>query len=144
MSWITFTEDDVLAELTPGEKRAFDTLLEDDVSLPAIATKVVDRIRGAILSGGEKLGKKGTIPGSLAMDAVAIARWRFLLALPKNESLQTAERKAAHDDALAHLKIIATGNERIENPDDPADREVSLPSIKAKCRDFSKRDQEGL
>jgi hypothetical protein len=48
-----------------------------------------------------------SIPPGEAARAVAIIRWKYLLALPTGNSLQTGERKKASDDAEAYFLKVA-------------------------------------
>jgi len=108
MTWSALTAAEVLEEFNASERAAFDTAKGAD-NLGAIVTRVIERVRAAGEWGGADLGAAGTIPTGLKGEAIAIARWRYLLALPKNEKLQSPDRKAAHDDALRLLEAIAKG-----------------------------------
>ena len=125
-TWTTLTTADVLAQFNDSETAAFDAAKGDtqSTSLPAILTLVTDQIRRAYRDGGRRVDQtsSGTIPDGEKNRAVALARWRYLLALPAGQSLQTAERKQAYDEAetyflqIAQRKISHPGNVGLARP----------------------------
>lgn len=119
MSWTALTAEHVLEEFTPQEQATLKLIQNSQDNLPAIVARSMAEVRGAIESGGYPLGATGTIPDSLHSDAIAIARWRFLIAMPQLKALQTAERKAAYDDARNKLADIAKGKTGVEDPTEP-------------------------
>lgn len=116
MAWTTLTTDEVLQEFNSAEKSALDNTKGDD-SLPGIVSRVVSEFRDAIIAGGSAVGDTGMIPEGLQGYAVALARWRFLLSLPKNSSIQTQDRKDAASRAQDVVDAIASGDRKVESPD---------------------------
>lgn len=117
MPWTAPTATDLLTEFNADEQAQVDTLTGDSGNLADILARVVAQVRGDIRAGGYPLDSDTTkIPDALHGDAIAIARWKFLIALPKTEELQTDARKAAYEEALAKLKRIADGDYAIEEP----------------------------
>lgn len=108
--WSTFTTDDVLAQFNDSEQSAYNTARGDthDNSLAAIVSATAAQIRQAYRDGGRDVDdQSGTIPEGEKNRAVAIARWKFLLALPTGKSLaenRQTEAKAAEDYLLALSK----------------------------------------
>ncbi len=117
MSWKTLTSSEVLEEFTPQEQAALKGIQGAIDRLPSILTRVVNMARGSIRAGGGTLGDDGTTPDQMDMDLIAIARWRWLIAFPQLKAMQTAERKAAHDDAMKRLDQVANQKVSIESPD---------------------------
>ena len=123
--WITLTAADVLDEFNDSERDGYQNAQGATKTLDRITGHVVARVRGAVLAGGGVLGVDGTIPDALAGEAIAVARWRFLLALPRNPALQSAERKATHDQALEVIKDVSTGKLRVEVPTETSTTQTS-------------------
>ena len=109
--WIPLTTTDVLAQFNDSETAAYDAAKGDpgSTSLPAIITLVINQIFQACDDGGRLVDNvdAGTIPPGEKNRAIALARWKYLLALPTGKALQTEERKKAHDDAEAYFLQIA-------------------------------------
>jgi len=116
MAWITVTSDDILVEFNAAEKAAMDAVKGDD-ALASITAKVVAEFRDAVIASGHAVGEEGTMPAGLVGHAVALARWRFLLSLPRNAALQTDARKDAARRAETILDDIASGKRQVESPD---------------------------
>lgn len=117
MPWTAPTATDALTEFNSDEKAQVDALTGDSANLATILARVVAQVRGDIRAGGYPLDADTTkIPDSLHSDCIAIARWKFLISLPKSEELQTDARKLAATDAIAKLKRIADGDYGVEQP----------------------------
>jgi putative salt-induced outer membrane protein YdiY len=110
-TWILLTPADVLAQFNDSETAAYDAAKGDtqSASLPAIITLVVNQIWHAYHDGGRLVdfAAPGTVPAGEKNRAIALARWKYLLALPTGRSLQTDERRKAHDDAETYFLQIA-------------------------------------
>ena len=119
MSWNAVTTDDVLSEFTGQEQSDLETLQADTDSLQAILTRTINAARGNVKAGGGTVDQDGTIADSLAPHIIAIARWRWLVSIPKSDALQSDARKALHDDAVKYLKEVAKGEIKVEVPDKP-------------------------
>lgn len=113
MSWITPTMDLVVDEMSEREVSSLNAVKGRE-ALAGIVQRVVARVRGVVFSSGVDLGEEGTIPDSLAMDAIAIARWSFLISVAKNEALQTADRRTAAENAEDRLAKVASGELKVE------------------------------
>lgn len=120
MSWTTVTADHVMEEFTPAERSALTRIQDATDNLSAILTRVVSMARGNIAAGRNTLGDAGTVPPQLTLDIIAIARWRWLTAIPQARAMQTEERKQAYTDAMRRLDEIAKGELAVEAPDDSA------------------------
>jgi len=111
MNWISLTTADVLAQFNDSELAAYDAAKGDvsSTSLPAIIALVVNQIYQAYDDGGRLVDSvdAGTVPPGEKNRAIAMVRWKYLLALPTGQALQTRERKLAHDDAEDYFRLIA-------------------------------------
>lgn len=118
MAWIALTDADVLDEITPAENAALKNIQGATEVLPRVVARVVAKFRGAIQSGGATLGPSGTLPDSVHDDAVAYARWRFLITLPQAKTLQTEERRLAYEEAVKMLEALRQREFSVEPDDD--------------------------
>jgi hypothetical protein len=127
MSWEVLTTEDVLSEFTLREADAIRILQGSGsgsgsglpfANMDVIVAHVIDEVRGYIIAGGYEvdLVLDTTIPISLFEDAIAIARWRLLIATPSFRQLQTEDRKQAFEDALKKLALIAAQQFAVEPP----------------------------
>lgn len=125
MSWEILTTEDVLSEFTIAEASAIRTLQGSGSgsglpfgNIDVIVARAIDEVRGYIISGGYAVDPvlDNTIPIGLFADAVAIARWRLLIATPSFRQLQTEERKLAFEAAIAKLMLIAQQKFVVEPP----------------------------
>jgi hypothetical protein len=125
MSWEILTTEDVLSEFTMAEAAAIRTLQGSGsgsglpfANIDEIVARSIDEVRGFITAGGYQVDPvlDNTLPLGLFADAVAIARWRLLIATPSFRQLQTEERKAAFDAAMAKLALIAAQKFAVEPP----------------------------
>lgn len=122
MDWVATTSAEVLQEFTPAEKATLSHIQTDheDANLPAILTSTRSEFLGAIAAAGHTLGAADLVPPSVKPHVIALTRWRFLIAFPKLNALQTVERRAAAQRAEEILDQIAKGERRIESPEDEA------------------------
>jgi len=88
-TWSTITPDDVLGEFTPTEAAILNHIQGGTDNLAAIVSRVVDAVRKAYLEGGRDTGDAGTIPDSEKSRALALARWQWLVSVPRLKLLQT-------------------------------------------------------
>jgi hypothetical protein len=120
MPWSAPAEDEILSEFTPEETTILQALQGATDRLPGILARVVAEIRDAIRSGGYALDADvTTLPLSLHGDVIALARWRWLAALPALPTLQTEPRAALAAAAIAKLEKIATQQFSPEPPSAP-------------------------
>lgn len=104
--WSTLTSDEVIEEFNANEKAAVDTTKSSD-DLEGVVSRVIEQVRDAYRSGGRPLGDDGTVPSGLKPRAIAIARWNFIISIPGLQTLQTAERRGANEEAMRYLAMIA-------------------------------------
>ncbi len=125
MSWEVLTTEDVLVEFTVAEASSLRNLQGSGsgsgapfYNIDAIVVNVIDEVRGYITAGGYIVDPifDNTIPTGLFNDAIAIARWRVLIAVPMLKQLQTEERKLAYEAAIKKLLLIAEGKFFVEPP----------------------------
>ncbi len=116
MSWAVLNTEDVLSEFTLQEAAALRTLQGSGsgsglpfTNIDTIVAHVIDAVRGFIIAGGYAVDPAfdNTLPLGLFQDAIAIARWRVLIATPLLKQLQTEDRRQACEDALKKLGLIA-------------------------------------
>lgn len=119
MSWIALTTADVLNDFTPAEQRTLENIQGATGNLANIVGDVAEEFRQAITDSGVSLGSTtaGTIPRGFRAQAVALARWRWLISIPQAKAMQTAERKEAADETKTLLKDIASGTRKVAAPD---------------------------
>jgi len=100
--WLPLTTQEVLNQFNDSELQAYDTAKGDtaSTSLPDIIAKVMDQITDAYATAARLVDTttglapaSGTIPAGDKNRAIAIARWKYLLAIPTGKSL--AENRAA-------------------------------------------------
>lgn len=124
MAWEQLVTEDVLAEFTLAEASALRQVQGSGsgsglpfLNLDVITARVIDEVRGYIEAGDYTLDAiSNTIPVSLFNEAIAIARWRYLIAAPSFRQLQTEERRQSFEDALKKLALIAAQKFRVESP----------------------------
>lgn len=107
---------DVLVEFTPDEKAALERIQDSTSRLAVVLTTTISVIRGNITAGNYILGLPATIPDQLRQCAIDVARWRWLISFPQLKTLQTDERKAAHDAAMELLNKVTTRAINVEPP----------------------------
>jgi hypothetical protein len=115
MPWRSITTTEAEEEFTPAEKAAIDVATQGAL-FSSVLGRVVDFIRSACLAGSGAVGEAPTIPDLLRMDAVAVARWRWLCSIPSLKALQSEDRKALHDDGIKRIEKVATGDLKVETP----------------------------
>jgi hypothetical protein len=124
MAWEVLTTEDVLSEFTMSEAASIRMLQGSGsgsgfpfLNIDTIVIRVIDEVRGYIQAGEYELDTDPrTIPLSLFNDAIAVARWRLLIASPSFRQLQTEERRLAYQDALKKLGLIAQGEFAVDPP----------------------------
>ena len=116
--WTALTEGDVLNQFNDSEQTAYDTAKGDanGVAIADIIQKVADQIWLAYSQGGRNVDTQGagTIPAGEKNRAIALVRFKYLLALPTGKSLaenRQAEAKQAEDYLLkiSQRQIKAAG-----------------------------------
>lgn len=126
MSWEIITTEDVLSEFTIAEASAIRSVMGSGSgsglpfgNIDVIVGDVIDEVRGYIIAGGYRVDPvyDNSLPPSLFVDAIAIARWRLLISAPAFKQLQTDERRQAYEDALKKLYLISQQKFDIDIPD---------------------------
>ena len=123
-NWEVLTSEDVLAQFTIAEAASIRSLQgsgsgsgQPFLNIDMKVVAVTDEVRGYIFAGGYTVdGDPRTIPISLFEDAIAIVRWRLLIAVPGFKQLQTEERKLAYEDAIRKLLLISQQKFAIDPP----------------------------
>lgn len=118
MAWTALTSADLLKQLSVAEHSALKAVQRTlSADLDDIVANAVAEMRDAIRSGGYELDTTdGTLPKGLHNYTVAIARWRLLLLLPKDESVQSKPRETAYDDAVKIRDRISQQDYYVEPP----------------------------
>lgn len=149
MSWVTLTQDDLLAKLTAPELTAVKTkaLAEGQENpVPEELANCIQEIRGRVAAcGNNTLGAGATIPHELVPAALAILRFRVLSRLPIS-TLITPAREREYNDALSLLKDVAACRFSIEQPETETTQKISGPTSPLLCarpRQFTRNDQDG-
>lgn len=155
--WSEVTTADVMQEFNEREITLINSVRGASVatgtagdSLTGILERTVSRVRGAVFAGGTELGDAGTIPDSLKGDAIAIARWRFLVSIAQLKPLQTADRKEECERAEKRLERVESGDLKIQGPSGAgAGTSLAGPSFGGWVKgdrggEFSRNNQEGL
>lgn len=150
MSWITLTEDDVLAGLSGAEAAAHRTVLlspgQSD-PLVAILASVTQEVRSRVKAcDSNKLDEDGaTIPDECRHHAAALARYRLLSRFP----LEIAEsRREEMRSAEKFLNNVAACKVSIVQPTTPTDdvstASVPLPCWSGRTRQFTRETSDGI
>ena len=123
MSWEVLTTEDVLANFTIAEASSIRSVMGSGSgsglpfgNIDEIVGTAIDEVRGYIIAGGYALPATpdNVIPVGLFDDAIAIIRWRLLIAVPSFLQLQTEVRRQAFEEALKKLFLISQQKFAIE------------------------------
>lgn len=152
-TWVSLTEDDVLAGMTVRER--------DDFAKTSVGVSVADRlapilenmvaeIRGHIAShsGNTLSADASLIPAEVKRHAVALVRWDVLSSIPGYTPGDA--RKAAYEAANSYFAKVAEGRIRPASADDAVATEVSNPTpaprprITARKRRYTRDQQDGI
>ena len=97
--WNPLTEAEVLRQFNDSETQAYNAAKGDDngAALGDIITKVIDEIRLAYANGARAVDVDNatTLPDGEKNRAIALVRWRFLIALPTGEGLAKFRKEDA-------------------------------------------------
>lgn len=148
MSWSVIAESEVLEEFNSKENSAINNIQGATDNLAPILQRIVNMARSCVVAGGSQVDQPGTIPDQLRPDVIAIARWKWLVALPKiGEALQSKERKQAHDDGMKRMDDVAAGKIKIELPAAPVIQDAPVNSVEVASRqhrEFTKHKLRGF
>lgn len=128
--WSALTSTEVLSQFNDSETTAYDTAKGDPglVSLADIINKVMDQVADAYATAGRLIDTTtnqtpatGTIPAGEKNRAIAVVRWKYLLAVPTGKSLaenRAGEAKLAEEYwlAIAKREIKPAGGVAIVRP----------------------------
>lgn len=138
--WNTITEENVMSRFSDGERAALRSLQVIPHQLKNVIGDVVNSTRGKIIAGGGQVGADGTIPDSLRPEVISISLWLWVSGFSKNDKIQTDGRKKNYEDALATLKQVANGEQRVELPVAVAVDQSIKPAISERPRRFKHED----
>lgn len=145
-TWITITQDDVLAsinnaELTAalntalagGQENPLDTLMQD----------VTAEVRGYVRR-RNTLGQTGALPQELKNAALDIIIYRAANRLGKKAI--AGDKKADNDAALLKLQGVANGTVAVSAPDNPTTEVTSAPAphFEKSRREFGWEEERGI
>ncbi len=117
-----------MSRFSDAEKAALAALQSAPDQITQVLGDVTDSVRGKIKAGGGQLGPDGTVPNSLKLEVVSLALWLWVTGFSKNEKLQTDGRRKNYEDALAILKDVSTGKQKVELPDPGETDTTAAPS----------------
>lgn len=149
MPWIAINDSHLLTILA-GPKLAGirEAALADGQADPVqpVVDQVTAEVRAAVAASGKYLlGDGNTVPDELLSAALDIFVVRFGMRVEEDPS---EGRIRLMDQALKRLEAVANGKLALSIPTIPEDMPLSggsgLPSIRAKCRKFTNRDQDGI
>jgi hypothetical protein len=108
-TWSELKTDDVMGQFTAVEQAVLKNIGGAD-KLAGIVQGVIDQVRKAYLDGGRGVdaASDSSIPDGEKNRAIAIARWKLLISFPALKSMQTADRKTAHDDAQTYFLEVSS------------------------------------
>lgn len=127
-AWTTVTTQTVMSRFSDAEKSALSALQSAPDQITQVLGDVTDSVRGKIKAGGGQVGLDGTIPNSLKLEVISIALWLWITGFSKNEKLQTDGRRKNYEDALAVLKGVSMGKQKVELPDPGETDTTAAPS----------------
>jgi phage gp36-like protein len=145
-TWITLTQDDVLASINNSElTAALNTALASgqDNPLDTLLPDVTAEVRGYVRR-RNTLGQPGTLPQELKNAAIDIIIYRTANRLRK--TAVAGDKKADNDEALRKLQGVAEGTVAVSAPDSPTTEVTSAPGphVTRERRDFGWEEERGL
>lgn len=155
MSWTAPTPSNVLEEFTPAERAQLANIQGGADNLTPILARVVAEFRQAIADAGRETDSDTTtMPDGFHGQAIALARWRWLISIPQAKAMQTPERKAAAEKAETLIEDIATGKRPVAPPDSSSGTGgIASPSFGTRggsaandprAREFTRDTQDGI
>jgi phage gp36-like protein len=145
-TWITLTQDDVLASINNAElAAALNTALASgqDNPLDTLLPDVTAEVRGYVRR-RNTLGPTGTLPQELKNAAIDIIIYRAANRLRKPAI--AGDKKADNDQALRKLEGVAEGSIAVSAPDNPATEVTSAPAphFEKARREFGWDEERGI
>lgn len=126
-SWITFTQDDVLASVnSPVLTAAINVALGANQQSPiaVLIPDVIMQVRGYCRR-RNTLGPDNTIPNELKNAAIDIVIYRCANRIAPKVA---EEKKKSYDDAIKTLEAVSEGSLLISIPDCPSAQVTSAPA----------------
>jgi len=126
-TWITITQDDVLASINNSElTSALNTALASGQGNPLdkLIPDVTAEVRGYVRR-RNTLGQNGTLPQELKNAAIDIIIYRTANRLRKKAIAD--DKKADNDLALKKLEAVGDGSVAVSAPDNPTQDITSAP-----------------
>jgi phage gp36-like protein len=145
-TWITITQDDVLASInSPELTAALNTALAAGQGNPldTLMADVTTEVRGYVRR-RNTLGQPGTLPGELKNAAIDIIIYRAANRLRKKGI--AGDKKADNDQALKKLQAVADGSLAVSAPDNPTTEVTSAPGphFERMRREFGREEERGI
>jgi phage gp36-like protein len=145
-TWITLTQDDVLASINNSElTAAITTALASgqDNPLDTLLPDVTAEVRGYVRR-RNTLGPTGTLPQELKNAAIDIIIYRAANRLRKKAVAE--DKKPDNDQALRKLEGVADGSIAVSVPDNPTTEVTSAPAphFEKARRQFGWDEERGI
>ena len=145
-TWITLTQDDVLASINNSELTAAlntATASGQDNPLDTLLPDVTAEVRGYVRL-RNTLGPAGTLPQELKNAAIDIIIYRAANRLRKKAIAD--DKKPDNDQALRKLEAVAEGGLAVSIPDNPTTEVTSAPAphFEKARRQFGWDEERGI
>jgi len=145
-TWITITQDDVLASINnPELTAALNTALASGQNniLDTLISDVTAEVRGYVRR-RNTLGQSGTLPQELKNAAIDIIIYRAANRLRKKAIAE--DKKTDNDLALRKLEGVADGSVAVSAPDNPTTEVTSAPAprFEKARREFGWDEERGI
>jgi phage gp36-like protein len=145
-TWITITQNDVLASINNSELTAAintATASGQDNPLDTLLPDVTAEVRGYVRR-RNTLGPTGTLPQELKNAAIDIIIYRAANRLRKKAIAD--DKKADNDQALRKLEGVAEGGIAVSAPDSPTTEVTSAPAphFEKARREFGWDEERGV
>lgn len=145
-TWITLTQDDVLASINNSELTAAlntATASGQDNPLDTLLPDVTAEVRGYVRL-RNTLGPTGTLPQELKNAAIDIIIYRAANRLRKKAIAD--DKKPDNDQALRKLEAVAEGGLAVSIPDNPTTEVTSAPAphFEKPRRQFGWDEERGI
>ena len=145
-TWITLTQDDVLASINNSELTAAlntATASGQDNPLDTLLPDVTAEVRGYVRL-RNTLGPTGTLPQELKNAAIDIIIYRAANRLRKKAIAD--DKKPDNDQALRKLEAVAEGGLAVSIPDNPTTEVTSAPAphFEKARRQFGWDEERGI
>lgn len=145
-TWITISQDDVLASINNSElTAALNAAIASgqDNPLNTLIPDVTAEVRGYVRR-RNTLGQTGTLPQELKNAAIDIIIYRTANRLRKKAIAE--DKKPDNDQALQKLEAVAEGAVAVSAPDNPTTEVTSAPRphVEPMHREFGYDEERGI